>query len=206
MNQPAIPTPAADLQTQTALHLQQVLLALVDQSADVARMIHLEAKAAFEAAAPGATPVTDRAGVFDRAALAVRRAAMLAHKYAQPIPVFDHAHHRATARQRIIRAVEDNIQRHAPYGEAEALHAELLERLDGPDLEDAIDSRPVAEIITELSRDLGLDIITGADPWKRRTPADIATLCAQAAAPRQTTLSHAITAHPLDRGRPRNTA
>ena len=222
MTHPAPPAPEPDLQKQTALHLQQVMLALTDQSADVARMIHIEAKAAFEAAPPGATPVTDRARVFDNAARAVRRAAMLAHKYGQPIPLFDHARHRARARQSVIRAVEDNIQRHAPYGDADSLHEELLERLDGPDLEDAIDTRPVAEIITELCRDLGLDIIPGADPWVRRTPADIAILCDRAAAPGQATAPvhqpiplpqrqdipryNAETGHPPDRGRSRNTA
>ena len=191
------PTPK-DEQAQIALHLQQVMLALTDQSADVARMIHQEAKTAFEAAPPGATPVTDRAFAFDRAARAVRRAAMLAHKFGQPTQATNATHHRTIARERIIRAVEDNIQRHAAYTEADSLHDELLERLDGPDIEDAIVSKPVPEIITELTRDLGLDILRGADPWVRRTPADIAILWTRAAAPAPTAGTHKP-----DRGRPR---
>ena len=66
---------------------------------------------------------------------------------------------------------------------AEALTAELHERLDGPDLDSDITSRPVADIVAELCRDLGIAPPAGPHPWKRRTPADIAALCARAAAP-----------------------
>ena len=66
---------------------------------------------------------------------------------------------------------------------AEALTAELHERLDGPDLDSDITSRPVADIVAELCRDLGIAPPAGPHPWLRRTPADIAALCARAAAP-----------------------
>ena len=66
---------------------------------------------------------------------------------------------------------------------AEALTAELHERLDGPDLDSDITSRPIADIVAELCRDLGIAPPAGPHPWLRRTPADIAALCARAAAP-----------------------
>ncbi len=88
---------------------------------------------------------------------------------------------RTAARKRIIRDVEDTIQRKTKDDEAERLHAELLERLDAPDLDDDIDHRPVAEIIEDICRDLGIANYPGAHPWKRRTPADIAILADRAA-------------------------
>lgn len=46
------------------------------------------------------------------------------------------------------------------------------DRLDAPDLEDDITTRPVADI-TEICRDLGRDALPGTHPWTRRTPNDI---------------------------------
>ena len=65
----------------------------------------------------------------------------------------------------------------------EALGNELLERLDAPDLEDDIAGRPVAAVIADICRDLGLASIPNARVWKRRTPGDVEALCARAAAP-----------------------
>ena len=128
---------------------------------------------------------------FDRLARAVRRCIALARIVAQPpAPAKHPARHRTAARKQIIRKIEDLIQRpSSTTGEAldpecaEALHAELLDRMDAPDLDDDVTSRPVADIIREITRDLGLDRLPGTRPFRRRTPADIAQLCARASAP-----------------------
>ena len=74
------------------------------------------------------------------------------------------------------------IHRRATGPRAEALQAELNERLDAPEFDDDLD-RPTAEIIAEICRDLGLDDMPGSHPRKRRTPADVASLHARAARP-----------------------
>ena len=164
---------------------------------DLARLLHgqatTQAQPAQQAAGPhpipSPTPVPDIIAAFDRIARAVRRSITLARSLAEPVPpANDPAQHRAAARNHIIRAVEDVIQRtshatDAPDAESESLTAELHDRLDAPDLDDDLSHRPIAEIITEICRDLGLASSPGNDPWKRRTPADIAQLCARAAAP-----------------------
>ena len=90
------------------------------------------------------------------------------------------------ARKQIIRDIEDTIHReaHGRKAEAEALHAELYERLDTLDLDDDIDTMPIADIIAAIRRDLGIDPhinSRGISPWKRRRPADVRALCARAA-------------------------
>ena len=40
----------------------------------------------------------------------------------------------------------------------------------------------MAQVIAEIRADLGLDTAPGMEFWKRRTPADVAVLCARAAA------------------------
>jgi hypothetical protein len=65
----------------------------------------------------------------------------------------------------------------------------LLQLLDGkrcaaptwPDLEDEIANRSIAEIVTDICRDLGIAALPGTHPWKRRIPHDIAILNARAA-------------------------
>ncbi len=147
------------------------------------------------------------AAAFDRIARAVRRSIALARSLADPVPPAKNpAQQRAAARKSILCEVEDAIQRTAPGSghaasdgasldgsgadgtdaddaNANALLAELHDRLDAPDLDDDISSRPVADIITEICRDLGLAALPGTHPWKRRTPADLEQLCARAAAP-----------------------
>ena len=54
-------------------------------------------------------------------------------------------------------------------------------RLDRPGLERDLASRPVADIIADLCRDLGVEPKPVIFRWKRRTPDDIAALCARAA-------------------------
>ena len=129
------------------------------------------------------TDVRDAAVAFDRLSRAVRRTVALARHVAQPLPVRESTgQRRAGARRQVLRAVEDEIQRTAEV-DRDALHAELLERLDAPELDDEIGNRLVAEIIADIGRDLGLGRSLGNHPWKRRTPAEAAALCAWAAKP-----------------------
>ena len=197
-----------DADTQAHRHVLNDLIAL---GADLARFLHGQAAAHVvqQAAAPlaqQAQPVTDAqpapqpapasealislALAFDRIARSVRRGILLARSLARPVqpapdPALVSAQARAAARRQVIRAVEDAIQRpdRGASDGPETLHAELHERLDGPDLDDDISTRPAADIIAEICRDLGLAALPGTRPWKRRTPGDIRQLCAEAAAP-----------------------
>ena len=188
---------------------QQVLHDLITMGADFARVLHGQATSGAKQAvayptqqptnpqhptnahpAPAPEALITLALAFDRIARAVRRSILLARSLSAPIqPARDPARHRAAARRRIIREVEDAIQRTTPaasngHDDPETLQAELRDRLDAPGLNDDIGTRPTPDIISEICRDLGLAAPPGgAHPWKRRTPRDIAQLCAQAAAP-----------------------
>ena len=192
-----------------AHYYRHALHGLVDMGTDLARLLHAQARAQAgappitqpaphaaapvpqaEDAQPAPTPSTPTALVslaaaFDQVARAVRRCIALARSLdAAPDP----ARHRIAARKRILREVEDTIQRSAPAdGEGpdsvDGLNAELRDRLDAPDLDGDIGSRPVADIIQDICRDLGLGAAPGTRPFKRRTPADLARLHARAAAP-----------------------
>ena len=129
---------------------------------------------------------------FDPLARAVRRCIAQAQNLNAPKqqparnPAQPPAPDRTAARKRILRAVEDNIQRppdNPECDDAEILLSDFRERMDAPDLDDDISRRPVADIIQDILRDLGLAALPGSRPWKRRTPADIAELNARAAAP-----------------------
>ena len=135
-----------------------------------------------KAATNGDLPLDQATIAFDRTARALRRTVALARTLGTapgPQP------HRTAARKRILRTVEDAINRIArPEDTATGLHAELRERLDAPDLEDEIGDRPVEDIIADILRDLGLATVPGfPNPWTRRTPADLRTLNARAATP-----------------------
>ncbi len=184
---PAEPETEADPAAQDTQYYRRVLHELIDIGADLARLVHQQAKATAEAD-PAASPpsqVPDLTIAFDRTARAVRRTITLARRLSEPLapaaPPADHA--RITARKRILRTVEDVIQRTVRGEAAEALNEELLERLDSPDLDDDIAHRPTAEIIAEICRDLGVAETLGAPCYKRRRPADIATLLARATKP-----------------------
>jgi len=153
------------------------------------------ALALAKAPAPAAL-LPDLAAAFDSISRTVRRCIMLAQNLdaprkpaRPPAPSHTAAPDRTAARKRILRAVEDTLGRQ-DYDDSyrvcdptEALHAELLDRMDAPDLDRDIESRPIDDIIKDILRDLGLAALPGTRPWKRRTPADIAELCARAAAP-----------------------
>ncbi len=183
-------------------YYRHVLHDLIDMGTGLARLLHQQATAQAQAApqdpapqpAPPSAPdaLTSIAAAFDRIARAVRRSIALARSLADPVPpARDPAQHRAATRKRILREVEDAIQRTVPGSDnadadearAESLTAELHDRLDAPDLDEDISHRPVADIITEICRDLGLAALPGTHPWHRRTPKDLEQLCARAAAP-----------------------
>ncbi len=133
---------------------------------------------------PDASTLIPLAAAFAQIARAVRRCIMLARVLDAPSPPApDPARHRAAARKQIIRQVEDRIGHVRDGATADALQNELRERLDAPDLDDDIATRPAANIIKEICRDLGLSSTPGDTPWKRRTPDDIRQLGARAAAP-----------------------
>jgi hypothetical protein len=87
--------------------------------------------------------------------LTIRRTVLLARKVAEALPVRA-AERRAAVRQQIARAVEDSIRKQASGDEAARLRCELGDRLERAELVDAIDSRPILEIIAEIRRDLGV--------------------------------------------------
>ena len=204
---PSRPEPAdrATQRDEDAQYYRGILHELVEMATDIARAVHRQATAEQPAehgpeqdGQPAAAPAPDPTLAFDRIARTIRRTIALARKLsdpAQPSPAERaaadaHARRRA-ARKQIIREVEDTIHRdvHGPDAEAraESLHTELYERLDTLDLDDDIDTLPIAEIIAAIRRDLGIAAhinSRGISPWKRRRPADVRDLCARAAQPR----------------------
>jgi hypothetical protein len=132
----------------------------------------------------------DPALQYERVSRSIRRSIMMARDIAEPVSARDAGavgQSRARARKRIIRAVEDTIER--VTGEdggaerGESLRAEMFERLDSPEMDDDLDNRPIDEIIDEIRHDLGLTGLRDSHQWKRLTPADLAELSVRAAAP-----------------------
>jgi hypothetical protein len=170
--------PFTDQIGEDTQYCRRVLLNLIDIGNELAAMALAEAKAAAPPAEPthGPTPTQTAIVAFNTVAQAVRRTVMLYDKLGKTTA------NRTAVRKRIIRDVEDVIQRKAhDLDDEKALHAEFLERLDRPDLEDEIANRSIAEIVTDICRDLGIAHLPGAHPWKRRLPHDIAILNARAA-------------------------
>ena len=197
------PTPATHpndpgQQAEDTGFYRQVLHDFITIGADLARTLHQQAttpaptpQRPAPTPEPPATPLPEIIAAFDRLARAVRRSILLARSLAKPPPpAKDPAAHRTAARKQVIRVVEDAIQRASQdahdaesHDAAEALTAELHDRLDAPDLDNDLVTRPIADIITEIRRDLGLASPPGDTPWRRRTPADLAQLQTRAAAP-----------------------
>ena len=161
--------------TRAARH-QDVFDDLIDLGHELTRLVVDHAKT-------GATPPPTAAIAYERVTRSIRLSALLSRKFDEPVRTTD----RVAARKRIIRVVEDTIQRHDDVHEAQHLQTELHERLDTPDLEDELGDRPVEDIIADIIRDLGLASSPASHPWKRRTPAELAKLCARAAQPPRST-------------------
>ena len=160
---------------------QAILDELVTLGTDLARRIHA-------AAAAGELSLEHAATAFDHVSRSVRRTILLSRRLDEPASAqlgsAQPQQHRAAARKRLIRDVEDTIARTTRGPESEQLQAEFQDRLDSPDLEDEIGTRPVAEIIADICRDLGIATPPGMPRvWKRRTPNDLANLVARAAHP-----------------------
>ncbi len=139
-----------------------------------------------------AKTIASLATAYERVARAVRYNTLLDEHLDRPAPARTPARTRTAARRHIIRKVENAIRSDDRLGPAakQRLEIELLERLDGPDIEEDLLDGPLDTIIEDLCRDLGLGLLGGM-PSARRTPADIALLNARAAAP-------AIKAQPPD--------
>ena len=184
------PTPATHptdpgQQAEDTGFYRQVLHDFITIGADLARTLHQQATTPAPAPQhpkptpkPPATPLPEIIAAFDRLARAVRRSILLARSLATPPPpARDPAAHRTAARKQVIRAVEDAIQRASQHAHdaqshdaAEALTAELHDRLDAPDLDDDLATRPIADIITEIRRDLGLASPPGDTPGAAEPP------------------------------------
>ena len=176
-------------------HYDHVLRELVDMATDIARIVHTQITRQQQAATAALPPTTKPANdqfpdptlAFDRIARTIRRTILLAKKLPEiranlrSHPDTDPTLRRIASRKRILRTVEDVIQRNAKPQELDFLHAELRERLDSDDLEDDIDHRPLQDIVADICRDLRV-AVPFAPNYKRRTPAQIETLRAQAAA------------------------
>ena len=175
------PSPAdlerlAQQRAADALRHRGVLNEMIDHGAALTRLLVRQAEAQVEADEAVAVPVADVAVAYERISRAMRRSVMLVQRLGEaPAEVADT---RVSARRKIIRVVEDLIQREASGDAADALRAELAERLEGAELEDELGDRPVAEIITDICRDLGLGRpAPGIRPFARRRPEDVAALC-----------------------------
>ncbi len=203
---PPEPDTTAAQQAEHTQHHRAILNELIDMGADLARLVHQQAhsQAAAKPANDHAPP--DPTIAFDRIARAIRRTITLAQNLAGPVQPRAAGQHRLAARKRIIRDVEDAIQRtpQAARNGAESLHAELLDRLDAPDLDDDVAHRPIAGIIADICRDLGLAAQSGAQPWKRRTPEDIEALCARAASLSRPPFATITPPQPIRPARPRH--
>ena len=175
--------PACDNDTQ--FHTD-ALNELVAMGMDIARTLHQQALAQ----PTDDTPTPDLTTPFERIARTVRRTICLAQHIAQqvanprPVRAAPAAPDRAQARKQILRRVEDVIVRTRSGPAAHAAHAELLDRLDSLDLAEDLDhdiaTRPVPEIIAEITQDLGLLSDGGHPYYRRRTPADIHRLTLRA--------------------------
>ena len=177
----ALPHPAAllDQQAADAQRYRALLHELMDMGMGMARSVHGQATAGTRD--PAAAHEAARA--FDLLSRAVCRTVALARRVTEPLPQrADPAQRRSVRDVKDVRQWSDSELDAALDAEAaEALHAELSERLDAPELGDEIGTRPTAEVVAGICRDLGLGRLRGTHPWTRRTPADVAALCERAA-------------------------
>ncbi len=160
-------------------YYRRILRHMIDVGDGLLGMVEEEATA-HQAANPATSPPEHVSVAYERITRSMRRTILLAQRLDEPTRK-PSSRQRIDARKRIIRDVEDVIQRKAPEDQQEPLHAELLERLDRPELDDEIADRSITEIVTDICRDFGIAALPGSHPWKRRIPHDIAILNARAA-------------------------
>ena len=162
-------------------HYRALLDICIEAGVNIIRILNEEAEAHTRTAEPAAslTPRPDIATAYTRVHRAVRLGIPLAQYLDHPPKPTQTA-----TRARVIRAVEDCIQRETDPPKATRLHAELRERLDTERFDIDVRTRPVEDVINDIIRDLGFDRICGTHPYKRRTPADLALLETTAAAPK----------------------
>jgi putative component of toxin-antitoxin plasmid stabilization module len=180
----AEPESLAALHEQDARALRVMLLELAEEGAAMARLYVEKAKDQAYDGKPGTGPSPDCAESYCDVARSIRQTVMLVQKLTAPAPApqaVRPAQDPAEIRKQIIRRVEDAIHKDAPAEGAERLRAEFLERMETPEFGDAMSQRPVQEIVNEIRADLGIHGPGSLEFYKRRTPADIAVLCARAA-------------------------
>ena len=119
------------------------------------------------------------AATYERTGRGVRRTIAFCRHLAQAAA--DPVAKRAADRRRIIRTVEDAIERSAAPGNAENLRAEFYERLDSPEFAEELEHFTPEQAAEHVLRDFGLGNPDFAAPYPRRTPSDIAILSARAA-------------------------
>ena len=180
--------PTLTSQEQDAQLYRATLHELIELGTAMARDI--AAQAARDTKALATTPDAPRPDhtiAFDRVARTVRRCILMARHIAKDAKRSEQA--RTQARTQVIRTVEDAITRARVPNPAET-RSEFRERLDAPDLAEALDidlqTRPIADVIEELQRDLGVAIPRGGTPWVRRTPDQVRTIQQAAARPQAT--------------------
>jgi hypothetical protein len=185
---PAEPTITPDQLAANAQYYLRVLHRMIELGAGLAERIQQQPVNPAEAAAAGTLPSAATTAVtveFDRTVRGVRRSILLAQHIQDPAPprcAADPARHAILVRQRLLRVVDDEIHEKFHGEAAEALRQELLERLESPELELEIDTRPADEIIVDVRRDLGIAGHPGCrHPWRPRTTEDVAELHARAA-------------------------
>jgi hypothetical protein len=182
---------AAAAQVDATLFHWDILQELLVAGSGITKLLQQDisnrATTMIRAAGPDVLPhktLLDLTIPYERLSRAIRRNIMLAEDIAKPIKETAAARteqRQNAARKQIIRAVEDTIALKAPDDAATALKREFRERLDGPDIDDDIEDRPVPAIIADIIKDLGLACPPGNHPALRRTRQDIAELCARAA-------------------------
>ena len=175
------PTDRASQRDEDAQYYRQVLHELVEIGARLARTIDRQA-----AAEPGAAPeqadqpapasdLTPKLAIaFDRVARTVRRTIALARTLTDPAPPRPSGRAAEAARRHRHAA-----RRETDGAEAEAPHADLHERPEGPDPgldldpdDGDLDERSLADLLALIPRDLGLAALTDAQLSQRRAPAD----------------------------------
>ena len=179
---PLSPAALLDQQAGDAQRYRSLLHELMDVGMVLVRAVREQATAETGGEEPGAESVREAAVTFDLLSRAVRRTVALALRVTAPMPApADPARESAPAR----RAERDADVSQWSDGDLDAAvaRAELCERPDGPELDDETGGRPVAEVVADICRDLGLSTMPGNHPWQRRLPADVAALCERAARP-----------------------